>query len=1343
MKKNYSLVFIFFLCFGLSGYGQVTTIDFETAGDGYTPSGIVGSGNTDAFNRTNSAVNGNNTYHWVAEDLSLTNPSISLDQIDITGSTSFTFAVDFSYPNNAQWDSTDELIITYSIDGGVYQNLMAVQHINTDAFNNPAALDLDFDGNGDSGQELSDSTFTTFTTSAITISGNSTLDIQFQFNQLTGGGEGIYIDNITITETGSAGPNITATPTAINNLDYAFGNGPSTAQSFDVEGTLLVGDITLTAPTNFELSLTSGSGFANSITIPLINANGTNTIYTRLVNGLAINGYSGNITLASSGATNETVSLAGNVTFSGANCSDLFMSEYIEGSSNNKFIEIYNPTNSMVALGNYDLQIYVNGSNSASVTIPLSGSITSFDVYVIENSSETLGFSSDLASGSLTFNGDDVVVLRNNGTIIDVIGQIGLDPGSEWNGISCTQGTANGTLVRNSTVQIGDSDGSNAFDPDSEWTCYNTDDISNLGSHTNDCQAPSTELQLVDNTSTNQNCGYTIDYGSVGIGSISDLTFDIENIGSIDLTVSSFGITGDYTIVSPATPLTITSGNSQTVTLRFTPVSDGTSTGALTINNDDIDEGTCIVNLTGVGFTPGPNINVRGVIGSIPTIANGSITTSSLNNTYFAQQTINTTSQTKTFRIGNEGGTANLNVSSITLSGNTADFFVTSSFTNPFAIDTFQDFTITFQPTTLSGLRSVTVSIANTDSTKDPYTFVVEGIANCAAVSGSISPTEGPAGTTVTIVSPGNDLTGATADLNGVTLTPVSDSTLELVVRLPNTILSGGPLSIELSNGCVFSSTFTLIDNTIAGCQTTSSAVVSDLFISEITDSPSGSLTYIELYNATGSLINFATTNYSIRIYNNGSTSTFNDLILDSGTVASGSTYVISCGTNDAQCPVTGGDGSLAQVNLATIGASINFFRSGNQNIGHDYIGLYSTAAISVSNPTGNIDSWGSFGDQTWATGLGLGDKGANFQRDTNATFPNTTFSTADWIITDWTDADCSDVDYSTIGAYDFSTGVPPTITLQPIAPAFECTFSASLTISGTEGYDGPTPADTQNLAYQWYFNQPGTSTWTEISPANPNYTGQQTATLNIIDTFNLDSYQYYCQLREDSDTCFKASNAVKLDVRVSTWNGTWSVPPSLDRFAILNANYNTGNGTNGQDSFGACGLVVNSGTLTVANSNFVEVTNDVTVETGAEILVETQGAFVQRGVGAAAGTFTLNGTATSQVNKLTAPLANWYDYTYWSSPVATADVDVALGFANQYRRFWYDANLYLDTDNNDIDDDDNDWTLATGSGQMVVGRGYAATHNNIGFVAGNQYLYNFEGALNTGDYFYPLVIQQ
>ena len=228
MKKRFPLILIAFLCNFLIGFSQVTTIDFETAGAGYTPSTTYGTGNTDAFNRTNTAINGNSTYHWVAEDLATGNPTIALDQINITGATSFTFSVDLSYADDTRWDIVDQLQITYSVDGGTYQNLMWVQSIpDGDNFNAPAALDLAFDGDGDVGQEISTTAFTTFTTSAIALSSNSTLDINFRFVNLTAGGEGIFIDNIVITET---------IPSCSDAMDYANIQFPTSSPQTITQG---------------------------------------------------------------------------------------------------------------------------------------------------------------------------------------------------------------------------------------------------------------------------------------------------------------------------------------------------------------------------------------------------------------------------------------------------------------------------------------------------------------------------------------------------------------------------------------------------------------------------------------------------------------------------------------------------------------------------------------------------------------------------------------------------------------------------------------------------------------------------------------------------------------------------------------------------------------------------------------------------------------------------------------------------------------------------------------------------------------------------------------------------
>ena len=175
-----------------------------------------------------------------------------------------------------------------------------------------------------------------------------------------------------------------------------------------------------------------------------------------------------------------------------AAATDLFLSEIIEGSSNNKAVEIYNGTGAPVdlAAGGYTLQFYFNGGTTANFNLALSGTIADGDTLVVapSNANATLLAAADLVSGTSWFNGDDAIVLRkggNAGALLDVAGQIGLDPGSQWG--AGLASTADNTIRRKATVCAGDTDGSDAFDPAGEWDGYATDTFDGLGSHTASC----------------------------------------------------------------------------------------------------------------------------------------------------------------------------------------------------------------------------------------------------------------------------------------------------------------------------------------------------------------------------------------------------------------------------------------------------------------------------------------------------------------------------------------------------------------------------------------------------------------------------------------------------------------------------------------------------------------------------------------------------------------------------------------------------------------------------------------------------------------------------------------
>jgi predicted extracellular nuclease len=162
---------------------------------------------------------------------------------------------------------------------------------------------------------------------------------------------------------------------------------------------------------------------------------------------------------------------------------DLYFSEYIEGSSNNKALEIYNSSASAINLSGYKVEMYFNGSNSAGLTVNLTGSIPANGVFVLAHGSAnaTILATANQTNSSGWFNGDDAIVLKNGNTVLDSIGQVGVDPGSEW-GTGFTS-TADNTLRRKTSITTGDVSINNSFDPALEWEGYAQDTVDHLGTY--------------------------------------------------------------------------------------------------------------------------------------------------------------------------------------------------------------------------------------------------------------------------------------------------------------------------------------------------------------------------------------------------------------------------------------------------------------------------------------------------------------------------------------------------------------------------------------------------------------------------------------------------------------------------------------------------------------------------------------------------------------------------------------------------------------------------------------------------------------------------------------------
>ncbi|MEQ6124159.1 endonuclease, partial [Pseudotenacibaculum sp. MALMAid0570] len=182
-----------------------------------------------------------------------------------------------------------------------------------------------------------------------------------------------------------------------------------------------------TAPTNLLASNTTSSSTMLSWTASTDNVSvssydvyngaslvGSSSTTTYTVTGLAASTAYTFSVKAKDAAGNEspssnTVNVTTNAS-SGGTATELLLSEYIEGSSNNKALEIANFTGSAVDLSAYDLRKATNGSGSWGSTYQLSGTLANGDVFVIANSSAIAAITSvaDVTTGSgiVTFNGN-------------------------------------------------------------------------------------------------------------------------------------------------------------------------------------------------------------------------------------------------------------------------------------------------------------------------------------------------------------------------------------------------------------------------------------------------------------------------------------------------------------------------------------------------------------------------------------------------------------------------------------------------------------------------------------------------------------------------------------------------------------------------------------------------------------------------------------------------------------------------------------------------------------------------------------------------------------------------
>ena len=166
-------------------------------------------------------------------------------------------------------------------------------------------------------------------------------------------------------------------------------------------------------------------------------------------------------------------------------CDDLIISEYVEGDSHNKAIELHNPSPITISLEAYTVQVYNNGATEPTQELQLEGQLLPGGTFVIGNSQATpvIQNVSTVFSQVTWYNGNDAIVLRKNGEPIDIMGVIGQDPGEPWT-VTSGGAMAEFTLVRKPNVGHGTTDWNEGM---TQWDSYPQDTFDFLGTHSATC----------------------------------------------------------------------------------------------------------------------------------------------------------------------------------------------------------------------------------------------------------------------------------------------------------------------------------------------------------------------------------------------------------------------------------------------------------------------------------------------------------------------------------------------------------------------------------------------------------------------------------------------------------------------------------------------------------------------------------------------------------------------------------------------------------------------------------------------------------------------------------------
>jgi hypothetical protein len=310
---------------------------------------------------------------------------------------------------NARTSSTTASWVVTANDGGGYGSTLYTQSLGT-SFAAASTLNL-----------------------GTSFNNNSSIKIKWTAN--VSATQTVRIDDIVVKGTSAVVPTILVSTTALTGFQYVFGNGPSPQQTFTCSGSSLSSDISLAAPTDYEISTVSGSGFGTTLTLSQSSGSvASTTIYVRLKAGLAIGAYNAeNITASSSGAATKTVACSGNVTADGVFINEILVdpSDSNDGTNapnTSEWVELYNSTSAPV-----DISCWFITDGDFAVTIPSVTTLAAGGYFTIASAAGsglspnldwalcgcTSGASSQV--GIFTNGGEQLLLYNAAGSLIDAV----------------------------------------------------------------------------------------------------------------------------------------------------------------------------------------------------------------------------------------------------------------------------------------------------------------------------------------------------------------------------------------------------------------------------------------------------------------------------------------------------------------------------------------------------------------------------------------------------------------------------------------------------------------------------------------------------------------------------------------------------------------------------------------------------------------------------------------------------------------------------------------------------------------------------------------------------------